>query len=176
MINIAKRKIPHPVLALVLYISYCASSWFAMRGNLAYLANDFPAWFVNDAWAFFLGGLIPTLLFELIASFAAKSLIQSGGDVPSIRQGMYITVIAANVVLFGLKFIYIAAPLAAGILETILDPTVTLIFVGLYLWYAFYQNYVAKEKYRMVVMVTMSMFISIYGLLTLINLFMSIAG
>lgn len=178
MVNIAKKKLPMPAIMALVYISYCAASWFSMRGMIAYFGQqyDFPGWFVNDAWAFFLGGLIPLLVYELVSQFVYRSLsMRAGGDVASLRYGLNYAVIAANILLFALKFIYIAAPLYSTVLEIILVPTVTLAFVALYLWYAFYQNYIDRSKYAIAVIQIMGAFCVFYGLLTLINLILSVA-
>ena len=180
MINIAKKKLPFPALVALVYISYCAMSWYSMRGTLAYYGEQYAlgAWLANDVWAFFLGGLVPTLIFELVSTMLLKKLAMKLGpqnDVASIRYGVSLAVIAANVMLFALKFIYIAAPLYANLLNIILDPTVTLIFVGLYLWYAFKQNYVDKTLYRVIVTQVMTVFLGIYGLLAVVNIMIAVA-
>lgn len=179
MINIAKKKLPMPAMIALVYISYCAMSWYSMRGTMAYYGEQygFGAWFANDVWAFFIGGLVPTLIYELLSMFVFRSMAVKLGlknDTASVRYGLNFAVIAANVLLFALKFIFIAAPLYAPLLNIILDPTVTLIFVGLYLWYAFKQNYIEKPLYRLIVSQVMSVFLAVYGLLALINIMMSV--
>lgn len=155
-------------------------SLYTMRGTLAWYGEQygFGAWFANDVWAFFLGGLIPLGIYELISFFVFKMMTVRLGrqnDVASLRYGLNFAVIAANIVLFALKFVYIAAPLYASLLNIILDPAVTFIFVGLYLWYAFKQNYIDKTLYRAAVTQVMGAFIAVYGLLALIRIMMSVA-
>ncbi len=126
----------------------------------------------SDALAFFIGGAVPTLIYGLISMFVFKMLPikTNGGDVKSIRNGLHYAVIAANIVLFLLKFMFIAIPLYAPLLDIILDPVVTLLSVGLYMWYAFYMNYVDKSRYRVVLSQVFGMFVIVYGLVALINL------
>ena len=100
--------------------------------------------------------------------------MRCGGDVRSIRYGLNFAVIAANLLLFALKFIYISAPLCSGILEIILDPIVTIAFVALYLLYAYKMQYVEKSRFRFVLNQVMSAFLAAYGLIASINLILSV--
>ncbi len=179
MINIAKKKLPGAVVGLLVYLSYCAAFWYVMRGSLAYLGQSYglKSWFVNDAWAFFIGGLLPTVIFYFFTWFTFRLLtVKAGGDTASVRYGLCLTVIAANVLLFALKFMYIALPLYASTINIILDPVITVIFVALYLWYAFRMNYVDKSRYRFIVAHIFGMFLAVYGVLALLNLIMSLAA
>ena len=178
MVNIAKKKLPTAAISVIVYLSYCAMSWFSMRGTLAYLGQQYGigGWFANDAWAFFLGGLIPFLLYEVFTSFVFKmTAARAGGDIKSLQYGLNYAVIAANLLLFALKFMYIALPLYAAVIDIIIDPAVTLAFVGLYMWYAFYQKYVDKTRYRLVLSQVMSTFAGVYGLLALVNMIVAVA-
>lgn len=151
-------------------------SLFAMRGSMAYYGqrNGWQSWFANDIWAFFLGGLVPTVIYSVITTFGFRTLVfKAHGDIRSIKYGLHYTVIAANILLFGLKFIYIAAPLYASLLNIILDPTVTVLFVSLYMWYVFKQNYVDRSRFRIVLTQVLGAFIMIYGLLAIVNLIMA---
>ena len=173
MINIAKKKLPSPILPIIAYISYCAAYWFSTRGEIAYYGSQMYLGSVlsHDAFAFFLGGLIPFALYMAISKFIFRTIaFRCGGDVKSIQYGLHFAVIAANVLLFALKFIYIAAPLYSAVLEIILDPIVTLIFVALYLWYVFKMEYVEKSRFRFVLMQVFGAFLALYGLFAAIGL------
>lgn len=174
MINIAKKRLPAHMTDILVYIGYCAVSWFFMRGNMAYYGSKqvFPSWLVNDAGAFFLGGLVPFLMYEVIAmfSFGKLAIKTGGGDIRSLRTGLDYTIVAANIFLFAVKFIYIAVPLYAPVIDIIINPVVTIGFVALYLWYAFYQDYVAKFRYQAVVTTVLGTFITIYGLIAVFKL------
>lgn len=177
MINIAKKKLPSPVIALFVYISYCLANWFMTRGTLAYYGQQMrlPSGLANDAVAFFFGGLVPFAIYEVLATFLFKPmLLRFNGDVRSIKYGLNFAIIAANVFLFALKFIYLAVPLYAALLEIILDPVITVAFIALYMLYAFYQNYVEKSRYGVVLVRVMGAFIVFYGLLALLNMALSI--
>ncbi|MDE6618492.1 MAG: hypothetical protein K2K13_05665 [Clostridiales bacterium] len=178
MIDIAKRKLPSPILPILAYISYCAAGWFAARGDLAYYCSQMQMGDIlsHDAVAFFIGGLIPFALYMIIARFIFRTMhMRCGGDVRSIRYGLNFAVIAANLLLFALKFIYISAPLYSDMLEIILDPIVTIAFVSLYMWYAFKMQYVEKSRFRFVLLQVLGAFLAMYGLLALINLIVSVA-
>ena len=71
VVNIAKKKLPTAAISVIVYLSYCAMSWFSMRGTLAYLGQQYGigGWFANDAWAFFLGGAFSLFLFEVVSFF-----------------------------------------------------------------------------------------------------------
>ena len=179
MVDIAKKKLPFAVVMVLVYLSYCAASWYGMRGDLAYYGYnlDFPAWFTNDAWAFFLGGIFPFIIYMVCTVFIYRMLpIKTrGGNVSALRYGISLTVIAANVVLFALKFIYIAVPLYAPILDIILDPVVTVLFVSLYMVYAYKMDYVEKPYFHVVLTQVLGTFIGVYGLISIINIITVVA-
>lgn len=178
LINIANKKLPSPILAFIVYISYCAAGWFAARGNLAYYSNQMylGSAFSHDAFAFFFGGVVPFAIYIAATSFIFKALTikLSGGDVRSIKYGLHLTVITANLLLFALKFIYIAAPLYSALLEIMLDPLVTIAFVALYMWYAFKMEYVEKSRFRFVLTQVLGAFLWLYGLLAAVSLIISL--
>lgn len=181
MIDIAKKRLPSGVMLLFVYLTYCAANWYVMRGSMAYYGEryGFPAWIANDAVSLFLGGLVPFALYVLISSFCTRSLsirLRGRGDVSALRYGVHITVIAANTVLFLLKFIFLAAPLYASLLNIIFDPVVTVLFVALYLWYAFKREYVEKCVFGVVVTQVMGAFITVYALASLIMLITAVAA
>ncbi len=179
MINIAKKKLPQPVIYILVYISYCAMNWFFARGSIAYYAeqNGWGGWFANDIWAFFIGGLVPFALYAFLSWFVLRMLAAKvGGDVASIGYGLHYAVIAANLVLFGLKFMYLALPVQSVAIDTLLNPVVTLGFVSLYLWYAFYVGYVDKALYRLVVSQVLGMFASVYAVVACVNLVLSLTA
>ncbi|MDE7163896.1 MAG: hypothetical protein K2O04_00520 [Clostridiales bacterium] len=177
MIDIAKKKLPLPILAILAYISYCAAGWFAARGDVAYYGYQMYMRDIisHDAFAFFFGGLIPFVIFMVVSGFVFKTLtVRCGGDVKSIRYGLFFAVIAANVLLFALKFIYIAVPMYAAVLEIVLDPIVTIAFVSLYMWYVFKMAYVDKSVFRVALTQVLGAFLALYGLLAAVNLIMSL--
>lgn len=149
-----------------------------MRGDIAYYGYQMYLGNVlsHDAFAFFIGGLIPFALYMLISSLVFRKMIyRLPGDVRSIKYGLNFAVIAANILLFALKFIYIAAPLCAPLLEIILDPVITIAFVSLFMWYSFRMEYVDKSLFRMVLTQVLGAFLAMYGLLAVINLIISVA-
>lgn len=178
MINIAKKKLPKAALSVLVYLSYCAMGFFVMRGSMAYYGQYYglPKWFTNDIWSFFLGGLVPFALYELISVFGFKMIwVRAGGDLASVKYGLGLTVIAANVFLALFKLIYLAIPLYASIINVIIDPVITLAFVALYLLYAFKQEYVEKSRFRIVLTQVMSIFLAVYGVLALLNIVLAVA-
>lgn len=179
MIDIAKKKLPNAVVNVLLYISYCAMGWYVMRGNMAYYGEryNWAGWFANDIWSFFLGGIVPFLLYSFLSAMAFRTVsVKTGGDAKSILYGVSLTVICANIVLFALKFMYIAVPIAAPVINIIIDPLVTLIFVGLYLLYAFRMDYVQKPLYRVVVTQVLGTFLTVYGVFAVAELLMTLVG
>ncbi|MDE7106767.1 MAG: hypothetical protein K2O39_00405 [Clostridiales bacterium] len=177
MIDIAKKKLPWPILPFLVYVSYCAAGWFAARGDISYYVGQMgmSSGLSHDAFAFFFGGVIPFSLYIVIAQFMFRTMhMRCGGDVRSLRYGLHCTVIVANLLLFALKFIYIAAPLCSALLEIILDPIVTIAFVSLYLWYAFKMEYVEKSRFRFALTQILGAFLAMYGLVAVINLIVSV--
>lgn len=179
MIDIAKKRLPPAALSLLVYVGYCGANLFVMRGSLAMYSSyyDFPSWFTNDIWAFFLGGILPFIIFELLTSFGFRMLaVKAGAGVSSIRYGFSLAVIAANVFLTFFKFIYLAVPFAATIINIIIDPAVTLLFVGGYMWYAFKMEYVEKPRFRFVLTQTISAIAIVYGLVAFLNILLNSVG
>ena len=179
MIDIAKKKLPQPVIYVLVYLSYCAMSWFISRGTIAYYSeqNNLPGWFANDIWAFFIGGLVPFALYAFFSWFVVRMLaVRVGNGVQSLGYGLHYAVISANLVLFGLKFMYLALPLQAVAIDAILTPAVTLAVVALYMWYAFYMNYIDKALYRIAVTQIFGSFATVYAVIVCINLVMSLTA
>lgn len=179
MVDIAKKKLPQPVIYIFVYISYCAMNWFVTRGTVAYYAeqNGLNGWFANDVWAFFIGGLIPFALYAFLSWFIFRMLnVRLGGGTSSLAYGLNYAVIAANLVLFGLKFMYIAFPLQSVAIDTLINPTVTIGFVALYMWYAFYMSYVDKTLYRIAVSQVVGTFVTVYVVAACINLLLSLTA
>ncbi|MCM1367225.1 MAG: hypothetical protein NC184_00190 [Roseburia sp.] len=177
MIDIAKKRMPEPLAYLMVYFGFCAASMFSMRGNMAYYGQSYgwPSWFTNDIWAFFLGGLVPTVLYIIIATFGFRSLtVKLRGGVTAVKYGLHFAVTAANILLFCLKFIYLAVPLYASLLDIIFDPVIMLAFVALYMWYVFKMDYVDKTRFRLVLSQVMGAFITVYGVLTVLSLILAV--
>lgn len=178
MIDIAKKKLPKAVVMILVYVGYCAAQWYVMRGNMAYYGESYewPSWFANDVWAFFLGGVFPFAVYEIVSRFVSRMLVAKtyGGDISSLKYGLDLTVAATGIFLFLIKLTYLAYPLQAAVVNIILDPVVTIGFVSLYLWYAFYRGYVDKTHYRTVVSNVLGMFLAVYGLLAVVNLIVTV--
>ncbi len=176
MINIAKKKLPIPVVALFVYLSYCAAAWYITRGEVAYIAYRYKlgGWLANDIVAFFLGGLIPVLVYELLYFAIGKTKLTRIGagqpyDTESVRYVINYAVITANLILFALKFMYLAVPMYAHLLDIILDPAVTLTVVGLFMLYVFKMQYVPKHLFSVAFSTVFGAFVTVYGLLTVIS-------
>ncbi len=181
MIDIAKKRLPTGVMLLFVYISYCAAGWYVMRGNMAFYGEryGFPAWIANDVVAFFLGGVLPLIVYSFVSAFCMRSFsirFRGRGDISAVRYGLHFAVIAANIVLFLLKFIYLSVPLYAALLNIILDPVITIMFVALYLLYAFKREYVEKCMFGTVVTQVMGGFITVYALVSVISLILAVAA
>lgn len=70
----------------------------------------------NYIVAFFIGGLVPTLLYELISRFLFRfSQARVGGSVDTLMFALRLFYIAANVVIFLIKLVYLWYPARAYI-------------------------------------------------------------
>lgn len=179
MIDIAKKKLPTAAVLVLVYLSYCAMGWYSMRGVLAYYGQhyEWPSWLVNDVFAFFIGGIFPLLIYAFISRSTLRALQMRIGDgAKSFCYGIDLTVIAANVILFALKFMYIAIPLQTPVINIIIDPVVTIAAVALYFVYAFGQKYVDKPHFGFVMTNCMSMFLIVYGILAVINILTAVTA
>ena len=177
MIDITKKKLPPIVINILLYLSYCATNWYMVRGTLAYYGEvyDFPGFLANDIVAFIFGGLVAFAVYKIISQFVLKNLLlRVGNGIGNVKYGLDCTIIATNFFLFGLKFIYFAVPLYASVIDIIVDPAVTIGCVALYLYYAFRQGYVDRTRYKIVVNNVLGAFLTAYGILTALNLLLSV--
>lgn len=174
MIDIGKKKLPESALAVVVYIGFCAMNVLVSRGSLAYYGQlaALPSWFTSDIVAFFIGGAMPTVVYYVISSYVVRVLSRSvrGGGLAEIRYGLCLTVVAANLLLFAVKFVYFAVPLYSAMLDIILDPVITIAFVSAYLAYAYKMQYVDRAQFPTVLNCVMFAFIGSYGLWAIINI------
>lgn len=177
MIDITKKKLPPVIINILLYLSYCATNWYMVRGTMAYYGEfyGFPGWIANDIVAFIFGGLIAFAVYKIVSQFVLKTLIlRVGNGVGNVKYGLDCTVIATNILLFGLKFIYFAVPLYAAVIDIIIVPTITIGCVALYLYYAFRQDYVDRSRYKIIVNNVLGAFLVAYGILTVLNLLLAV--
>lgn len=173
MIDVAKKRMPKILVLILVYISYCAADWYTMRGDLAYYCEQysFPTWLSNDIFAFFIGGLISFLLYVIISNYVTKTLtirLCGKGDVSAIQYGIHLTIACANVLIFLISLIYLAAPLVSAVVSIISSAVITLGLVALYLWYAFKQEYIKKCYFKQVFTTVFGFFLCLYALKSLI--------
>ena len=177
MINIAKRRMPAAVVSILVYLSYCAAGWYSARSRLGLMGIQYslPSWFANDIWAFFLAGLLPFAVYAIITMFIFRTLgVKLRGNVEAIRYGLNFAIFFANIVVFGLNFIYLAVPSAVGVMKTLLSPIVTIAFTSLYLVYAFRLEYVDKSVFNVVVAQVLGTMITVYGIVAAVGIVTSV--
>lgn len=177
MIDITKKRLPSFLIGILVYLSYCAANWYITRGTIGYYGYQYglPAWITSDIVAFLLGGIVPIVLYMVITHVRVRMLsFRVGVGANTVKYGLDLTVIAANVLLFLIKLIFLAAPLYAVPIIIIIDPLITLAAVSLYLFYAFKMEYVEKTKFRTVVNYVLGAFIVVYGILTALDLILTV--
>lgn len=148
-----------------------------MRGTLGYYGYQYglPSWLTNDIAAFLFGGIVPIVIYMVIINVRVRTLsFRIGLGANTIRYGLDLTVIAANILLFLIKLIFLAAPLYAVPIMIIIDPLITLAAVSLYLLYAFKMGYVEKTKFKTVVNYVMGAFVVVYGIITVLDLIVAV--
>ncbi|MCH5351566.1 MAG: hypothetical protein J1F39_06340 [Clostridiales bacterium] len=177
MINIAKKRLPAALVSIFVYLSYCAAGWYLARSQMGYMGEQYslPGWFANDIWAFFIAGLLPFALYAVLSMFVFRTLtVKIRGNVDAVRYGLNFAVFFANIVVFGLNFIFLAAPAAVGVMKTLLAPVVTILFTSLYLVYAFRQEYVDRSAFNAIVAQVLGTMITVYGIVAAIGIVSSV--
>lgn len=173
---IKEKKINKWIVIAVLYAAFCFAYFMPTRSTVALFAINYglPSFLNNDVFAFFLGGIVPLAVYELISSFAFRFMhSRVGGSTDVMRYTLRFFFIPACIVIGLVKLIYLAYPLISVFGNVIISTVVFIIFFCLYLWYAL-KNFVDKTRYSAVLYELGGTFIVIFGVLTLLELIMGV--
>lgn len=176
---IREKKVNSAILIVGMYLSFCASFWYTSRGNMAYtsysLAGSVQSMVMtNEIASFFIGGLVPLLIYELFTSFAFKfTQARLGAVADDMRYSLRFFYIPANLVCFGLKMFYLLTPLASVFGNIIIDFVISAMFV---VWFLFYcaKHFVQKEKWGAMLYQLGGTFIMFYAVIITFNLIMGV--
>lgn len=168
---LADKKIDSRIVAAVLYLSFCAAEYFTFRGTYVALLSNME--FKNVALsnyivAFFLAGVVPFALYELIASFMFRAMQVRVGPTETLLYALRYFYIGANLVIFLVKLLYLWYPIAHIYGDIVIDFVITAGFFAGFLWYA--AKRVPKERIAPLLYQLGSAYIMIYGVIALIRL------
>lgn len=172
---IKAKKIKPGIVIALLYVSFCAASWYEMRGALASMAqygNLFSSAVINnDVVAFLVGGLVPLGIYELLTRFVFRfSQVRIGGATDDMRYALRFFYIGANLAAFGLKLLYLAFPLLYGYGTIFIDFITAAAFVVGYFFYIARHGYFEKERLSMVLYQLGGAFIIIYAFMGVLGI------
>lgn len=175
MTIVKDKKIPAWVTVPAVYLSYCFATFMPFRGVWAALLSGTSVGIALDNYivTFFLGGLIPFGLYEMITRFAFRFMqVRIGGDSESLRYALRFFYVPANIVIGLLKLTYLAAPVFALYGDLIFDFVVTAAFFVGFLFYAV--KSIPKERISTALYLLGGTFIIVYGFIELINIIVEV--
>ena len=170
------QKVNTGIAIFALYLSFCAAGYLTFRGSYAAVMSELgitTAVVANYIVAVFIGGLVPTLLYELISRFLFRfSQARVGGSVDTLMFALRLFYIGANTVIFLIKLVYLWYPLAHIYGDIAIDFVITTAaFVG-FLFYAL--RHVPKERIAPMLYQFGGSYIIVYGVLSLIALMLEV--
>lgn len=176
---IKEKKINNYLMIFFLYVSFCACNYFAARGTLSYTSMTMAGagvvgFMFNDIVAVLIGGLIPTLLFELVTSFVFKfSQVKLGGAADDMRYALRFFYIPANLICFGIKFVYLLSPIVSIFGNVMIDFVITAIFcVGFLVYCA--KNCIKNDRWGAMIYQLGGAYLIVYGIMTVAAIVMGV--
>lgn len=171
-----KRRLDKRILIVLLYLSFCAAEFFTFRGTFAALMTNFgvPSAVVSNYFvAFFLGGIVPIALYELISRFLFRfSQVTLGGRVDDYSYILRVFYIAANVLIFLVKLVYLWFPLLHIYGDIIIDFVFTSAAFAVFLWYVLRRE--PKEHIAPILYRLGGSYVVVYGIIAVINLLLEV--
>lgn len=135
------RYIHRYIYAGVLYLSFCFNGFFGARGFLSLFGMG------NDLLAFFLGGALPFLVYELFSHLlyrrVGRLFIIDGRD---LRYDARAFLILANVAAGTVKLLYLAFPLLMAAGENLFAPILYILALFWFIVYASTVYFRLSEK------------------------------
>ena len=172
---IDEKKINKWIVIAILYLSYAFASWQSSRGSLAYLSYSYPMLsgngaVFNEVMAFIMGGIIPLLFFELVASFGARFVgFRCGVSSENLKYALRFFFIGANIVIGAVKFVYLVSPVVSIYGNVLIDFLITTVFFVGFLIYAG-KHYVDKTRWSAMVLCAGSTYLVLFAVITAANI------
>lgn len=158
----------------LMYLAFCFAYFVPMRGTVALMSLSYglPDFMNNDVAAFIIAGIVPTLIYELLTSFAFSFLTRRGVyGADDMRYALRFFFFPTALVMGGIKLIFLFKPLGQTFGFTLVDLLVPLPFFALYMWYVL-KNYADKTKYASLVYLLGGTFTLIYAAYAVFDLLM----
>ena len=148
---ILAQKIPSMVINVLFYLLLCVGNWYSARmtmlgmmSNAVIASSGCASILGNDVFAFFFGGFLPLLIFELISNTCVVSLNRLNINGRNVRYGIKIFYGIANLLYGAFTLVYIAFPPLMVYGETIIKFVFLTGAFALFLWFAC-RHYVPKH-------------------------------
>lgn len=138
---IHKKKISPVLSGIILYITFCMSSWVLGRGDYVASLNkginnqiSSMVLIANDVMTFFWMGLLPFLFYELVTWFISKQLrYKIGFSALDLKYSLRFYYSGANICIFLVTLTYFINPLISIIADPLVRFIVPSIFFALFL-------------------------------------------
>ena len=169
---IKEKKINKWIVIAVLYVAFCFSYFVNSRGSVALMAINYglPPMLDNDIFAFFVGGLMPVLIYEIITSFAFRFVRTRGCVVADdMRYALRVFYIPAMVVAGGINLIFMFYPLGSVWAFALTQNLVPAIFFALFMVWSL-KTYIDKTQYSRLIFELGGTFVIVYVMIALLGL------
>ena len=172
---IAEKKVNPWVTGIALYLSFCAANLYFSRGDWAYslssLGGPYQTAFLSNIFlAFFVGGIAPFALYELITFFMFKTMkYRLGAVTDDMKYALRFFYFAANCVVALLSLLYLISPIISIYGGVVFPPLCEGVFSALYIAYEFKSN-VKKENWGFALLRFCGAFAFAYALVTVLSI------
>ena len=176
---IDEKKINKWIVIVVLYLSFAFAYWQTSRGSLAYMSYNYPSLLqsgaiFNEVMAFIVGGIVPVLIFELVAMFGARFVGRKCGVEPDkLKYSLRYFYIGANIVIGLVKLIYFISPIISVYGNVLIDFLITTVFFVGFLVYAG-KHYVDKTRWGVMILGAGSTYLVLYVVITVLGIIMGV--
>lgn len=173
---ISEKKINTNILSVILYLSFCFSGFYFARGSLAYAAVisglGVSSVFTNVIIAFFIGGIIPVAVYEILTSFVFRSMKSSFIHAEKMRYALKWFYFAANIVIGLVSLIYYISPLISIYGDIFIPFLIMTVFFVFYIVFIC-RRYVEKQRISHILIQLGGAYLLFYALFTAFNIFWS---
>ena len=172
---IAEKKVNSVVAGIALYLSFCAANFYFARGNWAYtlsrMAGLYQTAFISNPFiAFFAGGAVSYIFYELATLFLFKSMrFKVGFAVEDMKYELRFFYFAANCTAALLSLFYLISPIVS-IYGGVIFPFVATSAFGV--WYLTYtcKRHVDKGLWNVVLVRLGGGYIAVYAFITVLRI------
>ena len=163
---INEKKIHNVIMCIGVAIALGYSSFFSIRGILAYEGTSRLGFAFNDIISFVVTSILMGLIYEFVSTLLFRSNIKIFGanKINNMQYALRFFVIPAGVLSGIIKTLYLFFPITFLFGETFIEFVCLLIFITAYIAYVC-KNYFQKEEYSNVTLRIGIIFLGIYAMM-----------